>query len=944
MEIIFQFLIFNNMIKFNFKNKFFQQKIRLSADFLTEFSADAQRPGLSSQTLPQTSHNVKYVDLTGIEPANPDFSDLDVHQYQAHIKLVYQITKKIATACFAVLAMTIFLTFVTKPALASELSNQFTISLWVNPETSVTSKALVGKAEELRIFTNASGYPGCQIKSSSTWQTAATGTTALTLKSWSYITCTYDKTNLKIFVNGVQVGSQALSVSLDDTANNFKIGQDDSSDASYSNLIGTVDQFQVYNYARTQKQIVSDMNAGHPAVGSPVGSPVAYWKFDEGDGTTAYDSTPNGLNLSFGAATKSWTKSGVFGNAFNGDGTKWLITANHTPFNFGTGGFSISFWFKSDSADNPFSTEYIIDKKATGGSQAKGYTIYAKTDGTVCFEIDDDSNWLSSDLACTSNDVYDNTWHHMVAVKRETTGIYIYDNGKLSGSDTSIQSTESLSNNKSLLIGNNDNAAGDDLNADLDEMKIYGYDLTEDEIKIEYNFGNSLLLGTLSDNSSYPKLSGNQEYCVPGDTTSCAAPVGEWKLEQGTGNSVFDTSGNMYTGTLTSTTPTPPFWTNAKKGKGLGFNGTSAFVDMGNPTGLRLTGSATWMAWIKTNSASSNQSVISKMGNTNYRSWSLDIQETGTGTGIFTFQIVIGTGGNNTASRKSSTQPSAGTWYHLAGVYNASAETLDIYVNGKLDNDTLSAAVPGIQNDSGINVHIGKRANGNFFFFNGIIDEVKVFNYARTPAQIAWDYNRGAPVGHWKLDECQGETAYDSSGNGNHGTITIGATEPQTSAGTCTSGNSAHAWYNGVSGKRNRSLNFDGTDDSISVANTISDVQSVSFWVKPSTSTANILALNGSAYITASSGTISATGFTSPTIYVNGVSGGTLTGGAWNHVTITTGTGISASAITFGLANSVYLNGQLDEIVVYNYALTGTQVKDLYNGGVVRFGPSAGSP
>lgn len=50
----------------------------------------------------------------------------------------------------------------------------------------------------------------------------------------------------------------------------------------------------------------------------------------------------------------------------------------------------------------------------------------------------------------------------------------------------------------------------------------------------------------------------------------------------------------------------------------------------------------------------------------------------------------------------------------------------------------------------------------------------------------------------------------------------------------------------------------------VTVANTVSEVSSVGFWVKPTSTTASMLALNASAYISATSGVISATGFTSP--------------------------------------------------------------------------------
>lgn len=37
-------------------------------------------------------------------------------------------------------------------------------------------------------------------------------------------------------------------------------------------------------------------------------------------------------------------------------------------------------------------------------------------------------------------------------------------------------------------------------------------------------------------------------------------------------------------------------------------------------------------------------------------------------------------------------------------------------------------------------------------------------------------------------------------------------------------------------------------------------------------------------------------------------------------------------------------NGQIDDVRIYNYALTAAQVKDIYNNGAIFFGPSTGAP
>jgi hypothetical protein len=72
-------------------------------------------------------------------------------------------------------------------------------------------------------------------------------------------------------------------------------------------------------------------------------------------------------------------------------------------------------------------------------------------------------------------------------------------------------------------------------------------------------------------------------------------------------------------------------------------------------------------------------------------------------------------------------------------VYNASAQTLDIYVNGVLDNGVLDGTVPSSQFDPAHNVTIGRRAGG--YYFNGVIDEVRIYNRALSESEIVTDMN-----------------------------------------------------------------------------------------------------------------------------------------------------------------------------------------------------------
>ena len=103
-------------------------------------------------------------------------------------------------------------------------------------------------------------------------------------------------------------------------------------------------------------------------------------------------------------------------------------------------------------------------------------------------------------------------------------------------------------------------------------------------------------------------------------------------------------------------------------------------------------------------------------------------------TGPHTFAIAISSSSGR-VQRYSTTVRALNTWYHVAGVYNATARTLDIYVNGVRDNGVLVGTVPAAQVVSNVNVNIGRRTNG--FYFRGVIDDVRVYNRALTPAEIS---------------------------------------------------------------------------------------------------------------------------------------------------------------------------------------------------------------
>ena len=87
----------------------------------------------------------------------------------------------------------------------------------------------------------------------------------------------------------------------------------------------------------------------------------------------------------------------------------------------------------------------------------------------------------------------------------------------------------------------------------------------------------------------------------------------------------------------------------------------------------------------------------------------------------------------------------AGTWYYVAGVYNSTTPEVRLYVNGAEQAGIVSGTIPQGIGDDGGRFHIGAEDSSTSAtnFFDGVIDEVKVYPFAMTPSQLNTDYNQG---------------------------------------------------------------------------------------------------------------------------------------------------------------------------------------------------------
>jgi len=204
---------------------------------------------------------------------------------------------------------------------------------------------------------------------------------------------------------------------------------------------------------------------------------------------------------------------------------------------------------------------------------------------------------------------------------------------------------------------------------------------------------------------------------------------GSWHIDEGYGEYVSDSSGNDNTGTIINAG-----WTNGRFGRALSFDGSTAFVNIGNPSSLNQPFSQLSVAaWVKFNSfTDSNENiVVSKDNDPNGRSWDIGAF----GSSHAAFMCVFTSDGY--ACADSGTALTTDVWYFLVGVYDGS--NVKIYVNSELkDTDNLTGTV----NTNSVDILFARRAaSGIESWVHGIIDEVLIISKALSPEEIHDLYN-----------------------------------------------------------------------------------------------------------------------------------------------------------------------------------------------------------
>lgn len=223
---------------------------------------------------------------------------------------------------------------------------------------------------------------------------------------------------------------------------------------------------------------------------------------------------------------------------------------------------------------------------------------------------------------------------------------------------------------------------------------------------------------------------------VSGNTPNPTTPslVGYWKFDEGSGSIAYDSSGNGNDGTIYTAS-----WTKGKVGSALDFNGVDSWVKVLSNPSLSGLSQLTIEAWIKEDVITSDvKGIVSKSSGNAHPTYQAEFF-----LGLYGKDLAFHTSNYNYLAHDivSNAINEAGKWYHVAATW--SGDSYILYVDG-VPKKSGSCSVNPMYN-SGLDVQIGRHGTFSWTYFNGVIDELKIYNYARSASEIENDYTTVTP-------------------------------------------------------------------------------------------------------------------------------------------------------------------------------------------------------
>ncbi|MBN1804638.1 MAG: hypothetical protein JW837_05265 [Sedimentisphaerales bacterium] len=205
--------------------------------------------------------------------------------------------------------------------------------------------------------------------------------------------------------------------------------------------------------------------------------------------------------------------------------------------------------------------------------------------------------------------------------------------------------------------------------------------------------------------------------CLVGSVS--AELVAHWRLDEGSGDTVHDLSGNGLDGIIHGN----PKWVTGILGGALQFDGNGDYVDFGNDPVFDITEQITLAIWVNAND----------LNNGEHNCW--------LGKGDNTYAIKHQSGNNieffiydgdwHSINYTTGLESLNGEWHHMAGTYDG--EYLKLYIDGQLVDTVAYSSTIGTANHP---VTMAENSQATGRFFDGMLDDARIYNHAMTEAEI----------------------------------------------------------------------------------------------------------------------------------------------------------------------------------------------------------------
>ncbi|MDE1966982.1 MAG: LamG domain-containing protein [Patescibacteria group bacterium] len=316
------------------------------------------------------------------------------------------------------------------------------------------------------------------------------------LDKWTYVTATYDGTDIRFYLNGVLDSTQAMSAP-QGGATFFKLGAQSWITGWWK---GALDDVRIYDRALSAEEIgqlyamgnggmvVNQSQKGGGGLGTGM---LGWWTFDGKDLIkNASDSSGQGNDayLEGFTSTSSAAVQGVSGQALSFDGTsRYILTPLTAPI--GTGSYSMTAWFKTTTTQ----LAGIMSRRDNSGAPQFSISMSNAAQsgpGNLISIIDNDG---STDRAGASASSYaDGKWHFVAIVRDSGTLTTLgYIDGALAITSNSTAIPDLIGTDNIIIgaAGNGGNTASYNFTGSIDDPRVYDTALSAADIAKLYKMG-----------------------------------------------------------------------------------------------------------------------------------------------------------------------------------------------------------------------------------------------------------------------------------------------------------------------------------------------------------------------------------------------------------------------------------------------------------------------